>query len=242
MVAFQHWDQALFIHWAIPPERLRAHLDPRLDVDVFGGRAYLSIIPFAVRGFRARFAPPLPGLSRYLELNLRTYVRWNGQHGVCFFSLDASRSALVLPPWVVGLPYFRARMKRSHLGGDLRFESRRVLTRHPASFRCHWRVGASRPFAEPGSLDHFLVERRALFSVAPTGALLRIDIRHEMWPLREVELVELEETLSAAAGLPGPAEEVLLHYSPGVHAAITAPVVVASAARAEREEHARVSP
>ena len=43
-------------------------------MDTFGGRAYLGIVPFFMRNIRPRFLPTVPGISNFMELNLRTYV------------------------------------------------------------------------------------------------------------------------------------------------------------------------
>ncbi len=63
---------------------------------------------------------------------------------------------------------------------------------------------------------------RAYSTIA--GRLTRVAVQHQPWPLWEAELVELQETLLAAAGLPEPAEEPLVQYSPGVDVRLGVPV------------------
>jgi len=41
-------------------------------------------------GIHLRGLPALPGLSRFPELNVRTYVTFDDKPGVYFFSLDAA--------------------------------------------------------------------------------------------------------------------------------------------------------
>ena len=48
------------------------------------------------------------------------------------------------------------------------------------------------------------------------GRLFETPITHEPWPLRAATVVELEQTLTSAAGLPEVAGEPLVHYSDGV--------------------------
>ncbi len=48
------------------------------------------------------------------------------------------------------------------------------------------------------------------------GRLFETPITHEPWPLRAATVVELQQTLTSAAGLPEAVGEPLVHYSDGV--------------------------
>ncbi|MDX6448185.1 MAG: uncharacterized protein QOD08_648, partial [Gaiellaceae bacterium] len=86
----QTWDDLLFAHWVVPEARLRPHLPDALELDLHDGTAYLGITPFEVTGLRVRGTLPLPRVSTFLELNVRTYVTDGDKPGIWFFSLDAS--------------------------------------------------------------------------------------------------------------------------------------------------------
>jgi uncharacterized protein YqjF (DUF2071 family) len=43
-----------------------------------------------------------------------------------------------------------------------------------------------------------------------------VPVQHSPWPLHEATVVELEQSLLEAAGLPEPAEPPRVQYSPGV--------------------------
>jgi uncharacterized protein YqjF (DUF2071 family) len=75
----QTWEDLLFAHWAVAPERLRPALPPGLTLDVRDGQAWIGVTPFRVRALRLRGAPPVPWLSRFPELNVRTYVIAGGR-------------------------------------------------------------------------------------------------------------------------------------------------------------------
>lgn len=217
VVGYQRWHELLFLHWPVRASSLRAQVDPRLDLDLYEDTAYVSLTPFTVRGARLRGVPPLPFLTTFHELNLRTYVRArSGEPGVWFFSLDAaSAPAVALARAGLGLPYCVARMSRSVNGQTHDFRSERVaLGRRPASLTARWTVG--QPLSSPpGSLEHFLVERYALYT-RWLGRLLRVRVRHQPWPLRAVGLERLDETVSRASGLSSTAESPLAQFSTGV--------------------------
>ena len=93
-VMTQSWNDLLFAHWAVPPSLIAAKLPPGLELDLFDGRAWIAVVPFWMSNVTPRGVPPLPGLSTFPELNVRTYVTVGGKRpGVFFFSLDADQSA-----------------------------------------------------------------------------------------------------------------------------------------------------
>jgi hypothetical protein len=89
-VMAQTWHDLLFCHWRLPVEALRPHVPAELELETFDGSGWLGVTPFLLDGLRLRNLPPVPLLSRFLEVNLRTYVRAGGRPGIWFFSLDAA--------------------------------------------------------------------------------------------------------------------------------------------------------
>jgi hypothetical protein len=227
VVGHQRWDRLLFLHWPVPADAVRPAVDRRLELDLFEGRAFVSATPFTVRHARLRGLPAVPWVSDFHEVNLRTYVRpTSGPPGVWFFSLDAAAVlASAAARAGLGLPYFVARIERSSDGAAHVYRSERAAFRAPrASLDASWTVGPSVP-APPGSLDHFLVERYALYS-RHAGRLLRVRVRHPPWPLKEARVERAEETLSRAAGLPAPADPPLARFSEGVDVDFFPPEIV----------------
>jgi len=69
------------------------------------------------------------------------------------------------------LPYHRARMELLLDDGVVQYRSdRRWPAPRPARFAARYRVGRALGVAAPGTLDHFLVERYALFARDRRGA------------------------------------------------------------------------
>ncbi len=207
----QTWESLLFAHWRLQPERLQ-RLVPGLPVDTFGGDAWLGITPFVVTGLRVVGTPPVPGLSRFPELNVRTYVTLEDKPGIYFFSLDAGhRLAVTAARRLYRLPYFRARMRMRRSGDWVEYESRRVDAAIPAEFRGRYRPTGPVQTAEPGTLPYFLAERYCLYTIGPDGGIFRAEIHHPPWPLQTAE-AELETNTMAPAGLELPGDP-LLHFA-----------------------------
>jgi uncharacterized protein len=200
----QTWSDLLFAHWRMSPEALRRLLPPALELETFDGSAWLGVVPFQMSGVRPRLLPPLPRLSSFPELNLRTYVRHEGRSGVWFFSLDAGNPvAVALARLFARLPYFHARMHCLRSGAVVRYASRR--SQHaapPVEFRAaYWPTGPVFR-AAPGSLEEFLTRRFRLFSAGPRGHMLRAEIDHPDWPLQTAAWQPWRNTLAAPLGLP----------------------------------------
>ena len=199
----QTWERLLFAHWPMPVERLRRVVHPSLPVDTFEGRAWLAVTPFRVEGLRSRFAPPIPGLAGFPELNVRTYATIDGRPGIVFFSLDATNPAAVAAARrVYRLPYFRAEMAIASTAGEVRYRSERTQADGPpATFEGSYRpIGP--PFqARPGTLEHWLTERYCAYTVDERGRVLRAEIHHPPWPLQEADAGLEENTMARALGL-----------------------------------------
>jgi uncharacterized protein len=223
---YQRWMDVLFAHWDLPPEHVRPLVPPPLVLDLYEGRSYVGITPLRIAGLRVRGLPPLPGASDFQELNLRTYVRHGDRAGVFFFSLDAASGAAVLGAraWY-RLPYHRARMELEMDGEWIEYRSRRG--EDEAVFEARYRpTGPARP-PEPGSRDHFLTERYALFAASGPGRMLTADIHHRPWLLQPAAAEIRRNTVADAAGLELPGGLPLLLYAASQDALIWPPADLA---------------
>ena len=220
-VMYQSWRSLLFLHWAFPPEIVRALLPPGLELDTFDGKAYVGLVPFTMRGIRPRGLPAVPWLSNFHETNVRTYVHVEGSDpGVWFFSLDAANPvAVALAKTWFHLPYYHATMSLTTeaCSGTLTYASQRNRPSTQgsaiASVRCIPQ-GDSGP-VEVNTLDHFLVERYFLYAFA-RGYLFRGQVHHTPYPIQNADLLTFEETLLAATGLRRPETSPIVHFSHGV--------------------------
>ena len=195
----QTWHDLLFAHWPIPAEQMRALIPAQLTLDTFDGQCWVGVVPFHMSGIRRRGLPFLPGLSRFPELNVRTYVTYARKAGVYFFSLDAANLPAVLAARAFyHLPYFHADMTSHEREGIIDYVSRRYHV--PAEFRGRYHPTGETRLATPGSIEHWLTERYCLYTTH-RGQLYRGEIHHAPWPLQTAE-AELEtNTVAAAAGI-----------------------------------------
>ncbi len=211
----QTWLDLLFAHWPVAVDELRPRVPPQIPIDTFEGSAWVGVTPFEVSGFRLRGTLPPPVVSRFPEVNVRTYATVDGKPGIFFLSLDAgSLTAVVAARRAYRLPYFRAAMRIDRRGCEVDYRSdRRSSDGEPASLRISYRPTGSVKSAAPGTLEQFLVERYCLYTVDDRGEVLRADIHHPPWPLQRAEANISLNTMAAPYRIELPAEGPLLHYS-----------------------------
>jgi uncharacterized protein len=214
----QIWHDLLFAHWPIPVAAMRAAVPKQLELDLFEGQAWLGIVPFRMSGVRPRWLPPMPWLSAFPELNVRTYVTHEGKPGVYFFSLDARNPlAVAIARTWFHLPYFRARMSCEPEASDpegIRYSSVRTHAGAPSAEL----VGSYRPsdkvfHARSGTLEHWLTERYCLYAALPDGRTWRADIHHPPWPLQPAVADFERNTMARAHGFELPEVPPLLHFA-----------------------------
>jgi len=207
----QNWHDLLFAHWPLAPEIMRPLAPPELPLDIFDGHCWVGVVPFRMTGIRPRAIPPLPMLSRFAELNVRTYVTYGGKPGVYFFSLDAANYPAV---WAARklyhLPYFHAAMSSTDSSQTIHYYSRRDHS--AAEFRGHYRPIADARLRARGSIEHWLTERYCLYTVHQ-GKVYRGELHHPPWPLQDAEAEIETNTVAAAAGVSLPNSAPLLHFA-----------------------------
>ncbi len=220
----QSWHDLTFLHWAVPPEVVAPHLPRGTVPDTLDGVTYVGLIGFRMVRLGPLRGPGIPYLGTFCETNVRLYsVDARGRRAVVFLSLDAERLVPVLTAQaLLRLPYKWARMRLDKDGDVLRYTStRRWPGPRGAASALTVRVGA--PVEHPSAVDHFVTARWGLHTRA-WGRSLHLPNEHPRWPLHRAEILELDDDLVTASGLPAPAgPPVSVLYSPGVPVTFGAP-------------------
>ncbi|HEY4904086.1 MAG TPA: DUF2071 domain-containing protein [Candidatus Sulfotelmatobacter sp.] len=207
----QIWHDLLFAHWPVSVAALRALIPEQVTLDTFDGNAWVGVVPFHMTGIHRRGLPPVPGLSRFPELNVRTYVTHAGKAGVYFFSLDAANLVVVhAARTFYHLPYFHATMSSQARDGAIHYASRRHCD--AAEFRgSYWPTSEAR-LRDKGSIEHWLTERYCLYTTH-RGQVYRGEIHHRPWPLQDAEAKFETNTVASAGGISLPDTVPLLHFA-----------------------------
>lgn len=181
------WVDASFIHFAIDPQILQPHVP--LPLDLLDGKAMVSLVAFTQKRLRPAWGGRITELlstplAEHEFLNLRTYVRVNGEPAIFFLAeWIPNRLAQLIGPITYGLPYRLGRLtyhtRDEMVGGCVRASG--------APFRF---AGQRRPM--PRTADtNFLLERYCAYTLR-NGVARRFRIAHEPWRVERLEREQLD--------------------------------------------------
>ena len=200
----QRWANLLFLHWAWEPAEIQKTLPAGLTVDLHKGKAWLGLVPFFMERVRPNGCPPVPGVSDFLELNVRTYVYDKlGRPGVWFYSLDCNRwLAVKVARAFFNLPYEHAVMRAvvDRETGEIEYGAKRKGAAEESRFRWKSATGERAALAGPGSLEFFLIERYRLFAEDRDGGLWSGRVHHTPYRIAAAEAPVWDDVMLRLAG------------------------------------------
>lgn len=221
----QRWDDLTFVHWPVRPADV-VHLYPAgTRPDVFAdGMTYVALVPFRMSHTAVGSGPSLPYFGAFAETNVRLYsVDDHGRHGVLFLSLETARLAVVPAIRIaMGIPYTWAWMRINRSAESIIYQSRRRWPRRGLRSSLRISIGEA---VTPTPLETWLTARWGAHT-RKFGRTWWIPNEHEPWPLRSAKILELDDELLAASGVPPAGEPLRALYSPGVHTRFGRPAVV----------------
>lgn len=208
----QEWKDVVFLHWPVKPEWLRPFVPDELEIDLYDDQAWLGVVFFQAKATRPRFLPPVPGTRSFLELNVRTYVKYGDRKGVYFFSLDANSLLAVKAASYRGfLPYRYAEISMTKKAGKWRFFSRRIEAgRFPESFDMSYKPASTAIASSP--IEQWLTERYCLWT-KPGDRLYRVDIAHSPWTLHYLKGQIDQNTMAPYLPVSLHRQQPMAHYS-----------------------------
>lgn len=187
----QRWLNLLFIHWQVNETQLRAKIPEPLEIDRYDDKAWIAVVPFDMKGVTFNGLPAVRALSDFPEINVRTYVTYQGKPGVWFFSLDVPKQFAV---WAARtffhLPYRHAKV-------EVIEEAQAIHYKHKmpnASFEATYQPQSKKSF-KVDTFEHWATERYCLYCQNKRGHLYRTEVHHPKWPLQYAILSIQENTL-----------------------------------------------
>jgi uncharacterized protein len=204
---YQEWNNAVFLHWQVDYQELKQFVPDDLEIDLFEGKPWVSLVAFTMEKIRPKNLPSFPPISDFDEINIRTYVKFNNKAGVYFLSIEGgTKLSCQVARALSDLPYRYSKITRKenyYSSENNAFKDRLELT---------YQIG--QPMVEKTNLDRWLTERYALFQDA--GASINVfEIHHIEWPICKIDLenniIDYARFNKLLRDSP-----VLSHYSTGV--------------------------
>ncbi|MCR5862050.1 DUF2071 domain-containing protein [Flavobacterium sp. J372] len=201
---YQEWHDTIFLHWRANPKALKAMLPETLELDLYDGVAWVSLVAFSVKGMRPRSLPSISFLSDFHEINIRTYVKRNGIPGIYFLTIEAGKLLpAILARLLIGVPYVTSKIKRE--------EHQYYGSSKNGYLELDYSVGGL--IAQKSPLEIWLSERHALFE-NKNDKIFRVDIHHWPWQLHQVKLRTQLTVYSALNECVIKMKPDLIHFAP----------------------------
>ncbi len=188
---YQRWRDIIFLHYTVDKEEIQKHVP--FPLDLYDGKAVLSVVPFKMDRIRFPFLPTVPAVSELLELNLRTYVRVNGIPGVYFFTLDTdSLIGEKIARWFFRLPYRYSRISGKKSENRISFNHERL----PYKLSLSGEIGSTK---SPSPLEVWATERYSLF-LKHKGRNYQGRVVHAPWPVMDFSVENYSEEFTTLLG------------------------------------------
>lgn len=204
---YQEWNHVLFLHWKVPYEILRPLVPESLHIDQINHQTYISLLAFTMQNIRPRNLPALnPLISKFNEVNIRTYVEKDGHKGVFFLSIEGGNPLSVFAGRnLSGFSYEKATIFRK------KGVYRAVHKENHSYLNTGFTIGEEK--TSKTALDQWLTERYYLY-LNDDKNIYQYKIHHKPWKLQELDINQLDlnyefEDLNIVS-IPD-----LTHYSPG---------------------------
>jgi uncharacterized protein YqjF (DUF2071 family) len=181
------WTDVAYMHWPVATAVLRELVPRQLDLDLFEGQAWISLVALRISDMRYPFAPRWLSFPRLRELNLRTYVKHRGVGGVCFLGIDIS-SAMMARVFrrVSRYPCQVSEIDYSTVGANtLMLEVSRRDQR--SAFRAVLRPRGDRHVSADATIEEWLTDRRYSFQPSD-GRIYRLEVRHAPWEIETCDV------------------------------------------------------
>lgn len=180
---YQEWNNAIFLHWQVDLQELQKMVPHELEIDLYEGKPWISVVAFTMEKIRPKNLPCFPPISNFDEINIRTYVKSNDKTGVYFLSIEGgTQLSCKIAKGISELPYRYSTIKRT--------ESQYNACNTEFSDKLSIQFTIKEEIEEKTELDRWLTERYALFQ--DTDKFINeFEIHHLEWQLNEVALTGL---------------------------------------------------
>jgi uncharacterized protein YqjF (DUF2071 family) len=177
---YQEWNNAIFLHWQVELNDIIKFVPKELEIDLFEGKPWVSLVAFTMEKIRPNYLPSFPPISNFDEINIRTYVKSNNKTGVYFLSIEGGKIlSCKIAKSISELPYRYSSIERT----DNQFASSNIEFNDKLNIE--FTIG--KELKEKTKLDEWLTERYALFQDTK-ASINEFEIHHLEWPINEIEL------------------------------------------------------
>lgn len=212
-------EDVLFVHWPVAPATLDSIIPDPLTVETYDDHAWVTVLAHEVTEATLDAVPVSP-LPAFGEVDLRTYVQFDGDSGVLFLSCNTGQALnTLLGERTFGLPHRRADVSFDRHDGRILLRCQQADAGSAGRFDVTYQPTGDASPAAPDSLAEFLVERHTYFTPTsrdegdPTQLTIGT-IERDPWDLAPVDANVRNNTMFELIDIEPPTTAPTTHYSP----------------------------
>ena len=199
------WRKLAMAQYAVEPKVLAPYLPAGLELDLFEGLCYVSLVGFVFDKVKLK-GIPVPFHTKFEEVNLRFYVRridpdGTVRRGVVFVSELVPKAAITfVAKTFYEEPYATLPMRHAivHGADGLSVAYKWKLRETWYSLAMH---AAMHPLAiEPGSVEEFITEHYWGFTKRSNGSTSQYEVKHPRWVVYPVRKTDIAVDFGALYG------------------------------------------
>ncbi len=198
------WEYLAMLNYEVDPAILSKHLPPQTEIDLFQGKALVSLVGFLFNNTRV-MGIKCPGLTDFEEVNLRYYVRFHDgrtwKRGVGFISEIVPSSLIAfVANQLYNEHYSAARMSHSIKKSDMLEVGYRWKPRNTPWNYMEISAGTDSREIEAGSQEEFIFEHYFGFNRSRSGHTVEYAVEHPRWSVHPVTGYKLSCDIQNAYG------------------------------------------
>jgi uncharacterized protein len=199
------WRKLIMAQYAVDPATLAHCLPPGVELDLFQGRCYVSLVGFLFDRVRVK-GLAIPFHTRFEEVNLRFYVARtdpNGtrRRGVVFIREFVPRAAITLiANSLYEEPYATLPMSHSIVATPDSLAVKYAWSHHRIGQSMAVEASPTPQPIEPGSEEEFITEHYWGYSKRSRGNTSEYGVQHPRWSVYPIRNFTIEADLAALYG------------------------------------------
>ena len=186
-IGVQYWKTPAFFHWRVPYDTLRALVPSPFELDTFNNETWVSVVPFQATKTYPRVGRQFFSLGPLWQLNVRTYIRFNGMPGVYFLKIYTnSKLSRIAARTLLSLPY-----EDAHFATHSNKETASCFMTLPkvsneAQFYMNVKPASQLYYPNQDSLAYWLTERYHFYGIKGKR-IIEASIDHLPWQLQTAD-------------------------------------------------------
>ena len=199
------WRKLIMAQYEVAPKALLPYLPRGLELDLYEGRCFVSLVGFLFDRVRLLHVP-VPGHTRFEEVNLRFYVKrpmpdGTSRRGVIFISEIVPKPAITfVAKTLYGEAYSTAPTRHAWIadGGEFRVSYDWQHRGKWQSLRASTDL-TSRPIAA-GSMEEFITEHYWGYTKRRDGGATEYGVEHPRWQVYPITSVTVDANFGSLYG------------------------------------------